>query len=76
MCDLLSDLRRLADRLPEREVNRMVRQLQKAADEAGGHVTALQRDEVDSGSRPHTPATPQSADEARTTARPGRPSAA
>lgn len=48
MRDLLSDLRRLADRLPEHEVIRMIRQLQKAADEAGGHVTALQREEVDS----------------------------
>ncbi|MEH0550791.1 MULTISPECIES: hypothetical protein [unclassified Streptomyces] len=48
MRDLLGDLRRLADRLPEREVNRMIGQLKKTADEAGDHVTALQREEVDS----------------------------
>lgn len=48
MRDLLGDLRRLADRLPEREVNRMIGQLKKTTDEAGDHVTALQREEVDS----------------------------
>ncbi|MCX5255096.1 hypothetical protein OOK27_13230 [Streptomyces canus] len=48
MRDLLGDLRRLAGRLPEHEIKRMIRQLKKRADEAGDHVTALQRDEVDS----------------------------
>ncbi|WP_329437987.1 hypothetical protein [Streptomyces canus] len=48
MRDLLSDLRRLAGRLPEHEIKRMIRQLKKSADEAGDHVTALQRDEIDS----------------------------
>lgn len=48
MRDLLADLRRLADRPPEREVNRMIRQLKETADEAGSHVTALQGEEVDS----------------------------
>jgi hypothetical protein len=46
--DLLSDLRRLAGRLPEWEVNRMIGQLKRAAGEAEEHVTALQREEVDS----------------------------
>ncbi|MGW1364945.1 zinc finger domain-containing protein [Streptomyces chartreusis] len=50
MRDLLSDLRRLAGRLPEREINRMIGQLKKSADAAGDHVTALQREEVDSWS--------------------------
>ncbi|GAB1331679.1 zinc finger domain-containing protein [Streptomyces sennicomposti] len=48
MRDLLSDLRRLAGRQPEHEIKRMIRQLKKSADEAGDHVTALQREEVDS----------------------------
>ncbi|WP_405856902.1 hypothetical protein OG407_09640 [Streptomyces sp. NBC_01515] len=48
MRDLLSDLRRLAGRLPEREVRRMIRQLEKSAAEADDRVTALQREEVDS----------------------------
>ncbi|MFI1169587.1 hypothetical protein ACH4UM_40090 [Streptomyces sp. NPDC020801] len=48
MRDLLSDLRRLAGRLPEREIKRMIGQLKKSADEAGDHVTALQREEADS----------------------------
>ncbi|MBT2423805.1 hypothetical protein J7F01_15300 [Streptomyces sp. ISL-22] len=48
MRDLLGDLRRLAGRLPEREVNRMIVQLRKSADEAGDHVTGLQREEVES----------------------------
>ncbi|MER6739204.1 hypothetical protein, partial [Streptomyces puniciscabiei] len=48
MRDLLSDLRRLADQLPAREVHRMVGVLKRTVEEAGEHVTALQRDEVDS----------------------------
>ncbi|WP_329222718.1 hypothetical protein OG352_36235 [Streptomyces sp. NBC_01485] len=48
MPDLLADVRGLADRLPEREVNRMIRQLKKTADEAASHITALQGEAVDS----------------------------
>jgi hypothetical protein len=62
MRDLLSDLRRLAGRLPEHEIKRMIRQLKKSADEAGDHVTALQREEVDSwATATHTlyPAAPE-----------------
>jgi hypothetical protein len=62
MRDLLSDLRRLAWRLPEHEINRMIRQLKRSADEAGDHVTALQREEVDAwvtGVHTHYPARPE-----------------